>query len=65
MGTVLVAYPWLMLFAMGWIVVLWLLILLTIFRFGKISSTAAWLLVPYISWVSFASILNFTIWQLN
>ncbi len=52
-------------FAMGWIVVLWLLILLTIFRFGKISSTAAWLLVPYISWVSFASILNFTIWQLN
>ena len=26
---------------------------------------AAWLLVPYISWVSFATILNYTIWKLN
>jgi tryptophan-rich sensory protein len=53
----------------GWAVVeiiaLWLLILLTIFSFAKINTTAAWLLVPYISWVSFASILNFTIWKLN
>ncbi|HEU4574107.1 MAG TPA: TspO/MBR family protein [Chitinophagaceae bacterium] len=53
----------------GWafaeIVALWLLILLTIFAFGKISSAAAWLLVPYIAWVSFAAILNFTIWRLN
>ncbi|MBL0233089.1 MAG: tryptophan-rich sensory protein [Chitinophagaceae bacterium] len=53
----------------GWafaeIVVMWILILLTIFSFGKISSLAAWLLVPYISWVSFASILNYTIWRLN
>ncbi len=53
----------------GWafaeIVVMWVLILLTIFSFGKISSLAAWLLVPYISWVSFASILNYTIWRLN
>ena len=53
----------------GWafaeIVVMWVLILLTIFSFGKVSSLAAWLLVPYISWVSFASILNYTIWRLN
>ncbi|MEP6725032.1 MAG: tryptophan-rich sensory protein, partial [Bacteroidota bacterium] len=28
-------------------------------------TTAAWLLVPYISWVSFAAILNYTIWQMN
>ncbi len=53
----------------GWalveIIALWLLILLTIFAFAKINTTAAWLLVPYISWVSFASILNFTIWKLN
>lgn len=53
----------------GWafaeILVMWVLILLTIFSFGKISSLAAWLLVPYISWVSFASILNYTIWRLN
>ncbi len=44
---------------------LWLMILATIFVFAKISKLAAWLLVPYISWVSFASILNFTIWKLN
>ena len=53
----------------GWafveIVVMWLMILLTIFAFAKINTTAAWLLVPYISWVSFAAILNFTIWKLN
>lgn len=53
----------------GWafaeIVALWIFILLTIFAFAKINNTAAWLFVPYISWVSFAAILNYTIWQLN
>jgi len=53
----------------GWafveIVVMWVAILLTILWFGKINSVAAWLLVPYISWVSFASILNYSIWKLN
>ena len=53
----------------GWalveIVVLWIFILLTIFAFAQVNKTAAWLLVPYISWVSFATILNYTIWQLN
>jgi tryptophan-rich sensory protein len=53
----------------GWafaeMMLLWLFILLTIIAFGKISKVAAWLLVPYISWVSFAAILNFTIWRLN
>jgi tryptophan-rich sensory protein len=44
---------------------LWLAILLTIFSFAKINRTAAWLLVPYISWVSFAAILNYAIWILN
>lgn len=47
------------------ILVLWLLILFTIFSFARINKAAAWLMVPYISWVSFAAILNFTIWQLN
>jgi translocator protein len=54
---------------LGWalveIVVLWFFILLTIFAFARISKLAAWLLVPYISWVSFASILTYTIYQLN
>jgi translocator protein len=53
----------------GWalaeIIVLWIFILLTIFSFGKINKAAAWLLVPYISWVSFATILNYNIWKLN
>lgn len=40
-------------------------ILITIFQFGKISNVAAWLLVPYISWVCFASVLNYTIWKMN
>lgn len=47
------------------IIVMWVLILMTIFSFGKISSFAAWMLVPYISWVSFAMLLNFAIWKLN
>lgn len=53
----------------GWalaeILCLWLLILWTIFYFSKYSKAAAWLLVPYISWVSFATILNWAIWNLN
>lgn len=47
------------------IVILWITILITIFRFAPISKTASWLLVPYIAWVSFASILSYTIWSLN
>jgi tryptophan-rich sensory protein len=53
----------------GWafieIIMMWVAILLTIWWFGKISPLSAWLLVPYISWVSFASLLNFYIWKLN
>lgn len=47
------------------IVLLWAAIVLTILIFKKISKTAAWLLVPYILWVSFAMYLNFAIWILN
>jgi translocator protein len=47
------------------IAVLWIFILLTIFSFARISKLAAWLLVPYISWVSFAALLNYAIWELN
>ncbi|MBC7851108.1 MAG: tryptophan-rich sensory protein [Chitinophagaceae bacterium] len=53
----------------GWalveIIVLWISILLTIFSFAKIDKTAAWLLVPYICWVSFAMVLNHGIWVRN
>lgn len=47
------------------IVVLWLAILTTIIIFAKISRPAAWLLLPYILWVSFAGYLNLRFWQLN
>ncbi|ULQ56903.1 tryptophan-rich sensory protein [Flavihumibacter rivuli] len=47
------------------IIILWLLILLCIFSFARVDKRAAWLMVPYISWVTFAAILNGTIWMLN
>lgn len=51
--------------ALALIVLLWAAIVLTILIFKKISKPAAWLLVPYILWVSFATVLNFAIWRLN
>ena len=47
------------------IVVLWCLILITIFKFKKISKIAGLLLIPYLLWVSFAAVLNFFLWYLN
>ena len=47
------------------IVVLWAAILYTIILFYKISKTAAYLLIPYILWVSFAAVLNLAIFLLN
>lgn len=37
----------------------------TIFHFKRFSIVAAWLLVPYICWVSFATALNFELWRMN
>jgi len=47
------------------IVALWAAILLTIIYFFRISKTAGWLLIPYILWVTFAAILNFSVLILN
>jgi benzodiazapine receptor len=47
------------------IVILWITILLTILQFSKITELAAMLLVPYIVWVSFAAILNLSLYSLN
>ena len=52
-------------FALVDIILLLILILFTIISFSKLSKPAAWLLVPYIAWVSFATILNYSIWVLN
>jgi tryptophan-rich sensory protein len=47
------------------IVLLWAMILATILLFTKISKTAAYLLVPYILWVTFAAVLNVSFYVLN
>ena len=53
----------------GWalvdILLLWLAVLATILTFRPVSRGAAWLLAPYLAWVSFASVLNFTLWKWN
>jgi translocator protein len=47
------------------IIVLWILIAATALAFAKHSLPAAWLLAPYLAWVTFAAVLNFSLWQLN
>ena len=47
------------------ILTLWVAIFATLFSFWRISKVAGWLFVPYLAWVSFATILNFEIWRLN
>lgn len=47
------------------IVLLWLMIYETFVQFKKIDKIAAYLLLPYLAWVSFATILNGSIWWLN
>ncbi|MGD8407076.1 MAG: tryptophan-rich sensory protein [Thiohalophilus sp.] len=53
----------------GWafadVVVLWFLIVATLVAFWQNSRVAGLLLVPYLLWVSFAAVLNYTVWQLN
>jgi tryptophan-rich sensory protein len=47
------------------IVLLWVSIALTIVFFYPVDLFSAWLLVPYLTWVTFASALNHAIWRLN
>jgi translocator protein len=47
------------------IILLWISIIFNIRWFGKFSKTAAWLLAPYLLWVSFAGLLNLNIYLLN
>jgi len=51
--------------ALGEILILWILILRTILEFRKVSPAAAWLLVPYLLWVGFATALTFSLWRGN
>lgn len=53
----------------GWafaeIVLLWVALLATVWKFWQVNRVASILLWPYLVWVSFAGFLNFTIWRLN
>lgn len=51
--------------ALADIVALWISIAAAIYFFSKISRPAAWLMFPYIAWVSFAAYLNFMLFILN
>lgn len=53
------------LFALFEIIILWCAIVLTIYQFRMINKKSAYLLIPYVLWVTFAAILNFAIWRLN
>jgi translocator protein len=47
------------------IIILWLMIYETYLQFVKINKIAGYLLLPYLAWVSFATVLNASIWWLN
>ena len=54
---------------MGWafveMLLLWTAIAMTITAFWRVRRWAAILLCPYLAWVSFAAVLNGTLWWLN
>ena len=52
-------------FAFVWLIALWILILITALKFSKLSDVAAYLMLPYLAWVTFAAYLNFGIALLN
>ena len=47
------------------IVILWLMIYETFIQFNKVNKVAGYLLIPYLLWVTFATVLNGSIWWLN
>lgn len=47
------------------IIILWSLILVTTYYFYKVEKKAAYLMLPYLLWVSFATVLNFSLYILN
>jgi len=47
------------------IIIIWLFILALLIKGWVIDKRAAYLLIPYFLWVSFASVLNYFIWYLN
>lgn len=58
------SFHWL-LFSIIEIVVLWSFIVAMIITFRKINPVAAYLQIPYLLWVSFATMLNMAFWWVN
>ena len=52
-------------FALIWLILLWVLVLLMILSFRKVDKLAAMLQLPYLLWLTFAGILNYMVWMLN
>lgn len=53
------------LFSFLWLVLLWVLILVTTLRFYQLSRMAGYLMLPYLVWVAFAGYLNLGVYLLN
>jgi benzodiazapine receptor len=51
--------------AFAGIVLLWVLIVTTLVSFWRVRPLAGALLIPYLLWVGFAAVLNYSVWQLN
>lgn len=51
--------------ALAEVVLLWVLIAATLVLFWRVRPLAGALLIPYLLWVGFASVLNYSLWQLN
>ena len=47
------------------IALLWVLIVATVVLFWRARPLAGALMIPYLAWVSFAAVLNYSVWQLN
>ena len=54
-----------MLLAFVDIMALWIVLVAAVISFWRIRTVAGLLLVPYVAWVTFAAVLNFTLWRLN
>ena len=54
-----------LLFALIEIIVLWIFIAAMIYLFRKLKPIAGYLQIPYLLWVSFATLLTYSIWMLN
>jgi tryptophan-rich sensory protein len=47
------------------LILLWVLVAATLAAFWRASRLAATLLIPYFLWISFAAVLNYSVWRLN